>query len=252
MNKNLLLILVVCLMSAGCHKNDSNPPDPGTTVLPCKLVSSNFLMFGISLNTFYLYADDGKLFRIAENFTGSDSTFTTYYYKGDKFYYSARNNDTTFYFYNDKGLLSSTTDNYGNIREFFYNDYHQVIMSKIKVVIRSGTSIYDSTLYIWSEDNVITMIKYLNQVSKNWASLTRNYTYDNKINYLKATGEPGIFPEYWSKNNIIQMTTVGHPEQTYIIDSLEYNSNGFPTKFHASPPDTIFPDYTMILNYQCK
>jgi len=66
---------------------------------------------------------------------------------------------------------------------------------------------------------------------------------------MKLNGLPQSDFRGWSKNNLTKSTVVDHPELTYTITYLEYNSSGLPTIYTWQSAQS---NYKNIVNYQCN
>jgi hypothetical protein len=252
MKEFLLLGSVIFLMLNGCSKNDSTNPDNNTTP-PCKVMSGALIINNDTMNSFNRFDAEGKIIRSVYYYSKNDSTITYYIYDIDKISTIIRPTDTTYYVYDKYGLLSSKTtkggSNDGRIDEFFYNGLNKIVKSKVWFIINSSKVLADSTIYTWAYDNIFSSVKNYTPTFSNWITLTQNYTYDDKVNGMKVNGLPQSEFRGWSKNNLTQSTVVDHPELTYTITYLEYNSSGLPTIYSWQSGQI---NYKSIVNYQCN
>lgn len=244
----------IILIVNGCSKDKSTTPDPNNiTTSPCKVISGSLIInIDTVYNSFNRFDKDGKIVRIVYYYAKNDSTVTFCFYEGNKISFTTRETDTVYYAYNKYGLVSSkiTLGGSNNERtdEFFYNELKQVVKSKVWFLINSSKVLADSTTYTWTNDNIISSVKNYTPTFSNWITLTQNYTYDDKVNGMKVNGLPQSEFRGWSKNNLLESTVVDHPELTYTITYLEYNSSVLPTIFTWQSSQNA---YTSIVNYQC-
>jgi hypothetical protein len=256
MKKSLLLGCVILLIIIGCSKNESTTPNPtpeNNTTPPCKPTSSTLIINNDTIKTFSRFDNDGKMVRSVTYYSKSDSIVTYYVYDVDMISSSIRPTDTTHYLYDKYDRLSSKIikggSNDGRTDEFFYNESDKIIKTRVWFLINSSLVLADSTTYTWSNGNIVSSVKHYTPTFSNWVTLVQNYTYDDKVNGWRVSVLPPSEFRGWSKNNLIQSTVVNHPELTYTINYLEYNSYGLPTIYSWKSGQI---DYKIIQDYQCN
>jgi hypothetical protein len=254
LKKILILGSFILLIVNGCSKDKSTTPEQNNnTTSPCKVISGSLIINNDTVyNSLNRFDSDGKIVRIVYYYSKNDSTVTSCFYDGDKISYTTYETDTFYYAYNKYGLVSSKItrggSNDGRTDEFFYNEFKQVVKSKVWFLINSSKVLADSTTYTWTNDNIISSVKNYTPTFSNWITLTQNYTYDDKVNGMKVNGLPQSEFRGWSKNNLLESTVADHPELTYTIKYLEYNSSGLPTILTWQSSQST---YTSVVNYHC-
>ena len=247
-----LILIALALAFAGCKKEKDEPVTTGVylkkmtkayneTINPeswlyfydkGRLVRITHLEDTIpDESEIYSYNSDGTLNKVEfERQYGIIGTYTLFYTNGKV---SSIENDQGIYYHDTVQFTYSgdkVTASFGYGSVYAHLNGENQIMSLIK----PNTERTDSLVFTWQEGNV-TSIKFYEYYSKNLIH-TREFEYDNGINYVKAIHYPAEWMFYFSLFN---------------NDNLEYYTNNNCTKFSmwntGNNPDifnTTYPEYS--------
>jgi len=269
--KHLLLFVTILLLATGCSRDD----DLNIQVTDGDRLVSHVEFFNSSENwtVEYFYDDQGTPVKSEATAMGIFIKFYYVYDEQNRLLKIKEINDLlrdtllriSEHFYDEMGRLERISkkisfdhaetylDNFITEIRYHYDENSQIYrkekLYRDSIPDASWNFTIENFYYQW-EDNNIAVVEEYNRMGE--LAFTREFEYDNKVNYKLMQPEIFVKPEKLTQNNVTREVITDHlnhlPSSTCTVcrTTYRYNASGKPVKYRTQKE----PDKYFVLTYK--